>query len=247
MDSKGYVKLFRSTSNGDFENDVMLLGIWSWILLNVNRFEMTLKVNGEPVKFPAGSVAINVRKLSERIGIHRETLRKKLDYLRRRGSIQLSTSHEGTVISVINWSSYQESDAPLPTKLDPSVGQAPANPVPLQELRIKNNTKYSSAEVASPASCGPVEPLSCEGTKDALAKVKQSVQERWLAAYPDAQWVKQEILKALAWEAANPKKRSKDFGRFMTNWLSNGWERYRKSLPSANGINITPIRLEDIK
>jgi len=63
--------------------------------------------------------------------------------------------------------------------------------------------------------------------------VKAKITCSWVRAYPDAEWVMQEIRKALAWEVANPQRRKKDFGRFMTNWLSRSWD----SRKSNQGMN----------
>lgn len=69
--------------------------------------------------------------------------------------------------------------------------------------------------------------------KEYLSGVKQSVQRSWLIAYPDPEWVCQELGKAYAWIAANPKKAPKKFDRFFVSWLARGWEQYRKTIPSS--------------
>lgn len=55
--------------------------------------------------------------------------------------------------------------------------------------------------------------------------VEIKVQKAWLLAYPDAPWIMQQIKKALAWEAANPQRKKKHFGRFMGNWFSRDWDK----------------------
>lgn len=60
--------------------------------------------------------------------------------------------------------------------------------------------------------------------------VKAKVTCSWVEAYPDPEWVMQEIRKALAWEVANSGRKKKDFGRFMTNWLARGWDKRRTSV-----------------
>lgn len=62
--------------------------------------------------------------------------------------------------------------------------------------------------------------------------ISLKVQEAWASAYPDSNWICQEIKKAIAWEAANPQKKKRHFSRFMGNWLSSGWDKSRKFLPS---------------
>lgn len=64
--------------------------------------------------------------------------------------------------------------------------------------------------------------------------VKAKITRSWEEAYPEPQWVMQEIRKALAWETANASRKKKDFGRFMTNWLSRAWDSRRVAPASAN-------------
>lgn len=58
-------------------------------------------------------------------------------------------------------------------------------------------------------------------------KVTQEVQRRWQAAFPDSEWVVTSIQKALAWEAAHPNRRKKNFAAFMTNWMTRDWDKRR--------------------
>lgn len=57
-------------------------------------------------------------------------------------------------------------------------------------------------------------------------------QQAFLDAYPDPKWVAQEVFKALAWEVMNPKKKKKNFPRFLGNWFSRGWDDHTSKLPS---------------
>lgn len=65
-------------------------------------------------------------------------------------------------------------------------------------------------------------------------RVKATVTQSWATAFPDPRWLMGEIRKAIAWENANPARRKKDFGRFMTNWLMKGWDSRRVSPSQAN-------------
>lgn len=82
-----------------------------------------------------------------------------------------------------------------------------------------------------------------------LETVKPSTQSAWLAAYPDEEWIKGELLKAHAWIDVNPRKTPKNFSRFFGGWLARGWERYRKTIESKNPNTaykgITAILEED--
>lgn len=63
-------------------------------------------------------------------------------------------------------------------------------------------------------------------------KVSTKTQQALLDAYPDPKWLAQQTFKALAWEALNPKKRKKNFPRFLGNWFSRGWDDHTSRLPS---------------
>lgn len=65
------------------------------------------------------------------------------------------------------------------------------------------------------------------------AKIKVDIARLWVKTYEDAGWVKQEILKMIAWLDANPTKKPKsNYARFIGSWLSRGWEYHRKHLQS---------------
>ena len=74
-----------------------------------------------------------------------------------------------------------------------------------------------------------------------VGPVSLKVQASWLAAYQDAGWIVGEVLKANAWIEANPKKRPKQFGKFMTNWLSRGWEMHRRGIQSVRQTHAEVI------
>ena len=64
-----------------------------------------------------------------------------------------------------------------------------------------------------------------------IRKVKIDAQRKWLALYGSGEWVGREILKALAWECANPSRRKKDLARFLNGWLSRGWDQKERENP----------------
>jgi hypothetical protein len=94
-------------------------------------------------------------------------------------------------------------------------------------------TSFSPEQISKEISRGALPDFTQNETcKERLGDVSHELQRAWLAAYHDANWITQEILKAHAWLAANPRKARKNFGRFMNEWLSRGYEKYSKTLPS---------------
>lgn len=55
--------------------------------------------------------------------------------------------------------------------------------------------------------------------------VQPKTAHRWVEKYQDAEWIVDEILKALEWNYSQPiAKQKKSFGLFITNWLERGIE-----------------------
>lgn len=54
--------------------------------------------------------------------------------------------------------------------------------------------------------------------------ITEAHRERWREAYPAVD-IDQEILEAQEWQTSNPKKRKKNYRRFLTNWFARVQER----------------------
>jgi hypothetical protein len=109
-----------------------------------------------------------------------------------------------------------------------------------ERTNVRTNETYERTEdsvavkiTAQPAAIAPqLEGEFTEKASELLKTVPIPAQEAWLAAYGDAAWIRTEINKAAAWIVTNPKKAPRLFPRFMNDWLSRGWEQYRKTLKS---------------
>jgi hypothetical protein len=75
-------------------------------------------------------------------------------------------------------------------------------------------------------------------------KIKIDLCNSWAEIYPK-DFIDEQLKKSKAWILSNPHKAPKsNYGRFLTTWLSNGWERERKLLKS-NPVAITTDDLMD--
>lgn len=109
----------------------------------------------------------------------------------------------------------------------------------LKEIKL-NEDKVISTEVTKSARASKAGTRGCifefdfdPIVKDLFDTCTDAAQKAWLDAYPSIDWIVHEAKKANAWMISNPKKRPKDFQKFFNNWLSKGFESYRKSVPSA--------------
>lgn len=171
-------------------------------------------------------------------------------YLRDSKRITLESCTHGTLVTILNWEVYQGDSisSGTPAEHGEDTGCIRTENELHYSEEGKKEEDYSPTVERKRSPVGAIEVFQGkEPLEEILKDVTQSVQRAWLAAYPDAEWVKREILKALVWIEANPRKKSKSFARFMGNWLSKGWESHRKSLPSGSKINTTPIRLDEME
>lgn len=114
---------------------------------------------------------------------------------------------------------------------------APKNKIKkkIKDKEKELEAKASSTELENSSSCGAVQEFSNDqDLTNFLRNVKKSTQRLWIKTYGDIHWLRTEILKAMAWLDANPRKKpkGKNPARFLGNWFAIGWESYRKTIPS---------------
>ncbi len=69
--------------------------------------------------------------------------------------------------------------------------------------------------------------------------VPEKLQRSWLETFPDVDWIVLEIRKANAWELSNSKRKKKNFGAFITRWLTKGWdERKISSISKPPSVDL---------
>src|SRR6266852_4199035 len=110
---KGYVRLHRKILENALFKDkpAAWFKIWVYILLRANWRESVFRPRqGEPISVPAGSLVTSLEKLGTHAGLSKEHARRCLDYLERTRSVTLRRTHHWTMITVVNWEAYQQSD-----------------------------------------------------------------------------------------------------------------------------------------
>jgi hypothetical protein len=88
-----------------------------------------------------------------------------------------------------------------------------------------------------------------EQIEQILRKVSRQVQKNWVKLFPDRIYILREILKAETWLQNNPKRKpvsDRGMAQFLTNWLSRGWENYRKTQTSNGSRKTGAAALEEI-
>lgn len=104
-----------------------------------------------------------------------------------------------------------------------------------QTLQTEAVASSTTAEASLQTLDGCHHELKGDGESEKfLQLVRVNTQTRWLKLFP-ADYIKPEVIKALNWLENNPQKRPRSprgLSSFMSRWLNNGFERWRKQLPT---------------
>jgi hypothetical protein len=106
----GYIKLYRQAYFGDIGSNIHCFGLWCAILCMATWRETKIIWNGEQRVLPPGTAVVGLRELSEKLACSKNTISRWLDYLRRSNRVAVDHGTRGTVVTILNWESYQSSE-----------------------------------------------------------------------------------------------------------------------------------------
>lgn len=111
--TKGYIRLHRKLLDHPLftYKPIAWLKIWLYILPRANWRESEFRPRqGESIVVPAGSLVTSLEKLATHAALTKEHARRCLDYLVRIHTVTLQTTHHWTMVNIVNWAAYQQSD-----------------------------------------------------------------------------------------------------------------------------------------
>lgn len=114
----------------------------------------------------------------------------------------------------------------------------------IKEKKV-NEVKCAEPTLSVPATIKkPQETISFKISSEKEIQIPRDLLFSWSDTYPK-EFVEEELKKARSWVLANPHKAPKSaWGRFLNQWLTRGWEKYRTTLKS-NPVKITVDDLEE--
>lgn len=99
----------------------------------------------------------------------------------------------------------------------------------------------SCTVLALPAKPSPTELVDLKSEAEVLNAVPDKTKARWVALYPDADFLRREALKAFNWYENNPKKRPKTirgWSAALSSWFERGWRYHVKTIEANAGSNL---------
>ena len=107
----GWIKLHRKSINSSVWGNPMLWMVWSWILLKATHQPSKFFFNGKDIEIREGQFITGRNKaLSEIPTSTPQRLRSIIKYLKSTNRITCKSTNQFTLITVVNWENYQQSN-----------------------------------------------------------------------------------------------------------------------------------------
>ncbi|HEY7338962.1 MAG TPA: hypothetical protein VH639_28995 [Bryobacteraceae bacterium] len=250
--SKGYVRLHRKIlDNPLFKNKPAgWFKIWIFILLRANWRESVFRPRqGEAITVPAGSFVTSLEKLGTHAALSKEHARRCLDYLERARSVTLQRTHHWTMITVVNWAAYQQSEdnahhtehlaehhSEIESATRGTPHQTPHAATPSKEVKnLDKKYKSNSAELDASAATTPSKPQRAASRRFSVdPDVREWFDGKFWPLYPRHEG-KSKALEAAGAKATTPERRS-----FYIEQLKKQLPEYARR-KHENGQRVIPM------
>jgi hypothetical protein len=153
LNGGGFVKIYRSTLQKGWYQRSEYVHLWVHLIMLAQFAESETWFNGETIKLKPGQLVTGRKKLSMDTGIPETTVERILNCFESGQQIGQQKSNKSRLISILNWSKWQESGQQNGQQTDnkrTTNGQQ-ADTIIRMNKNIKNDKKESS-EPASPSS-----------------------------------------------------------------------------------------------
>ncbi len=192
IDQRGFVIIWRKITETSFFKDSYAYHLASYILISANHKDKIITFNGSPLEIKRGQLIAGRYSLSHATGIKPSTIRNKLALLKNIGFLDIKSNNKFSIITVCNYSSYQELDDIKDSKKD---NHRTTRGQPKDTNNNDNNDNNDNKNTAT--------------QEDFLKELGKT--------YPHIN-INQEMSKIDGWLLANPhRKKTK---RFVVNWFN---------------------------
>ena len=236
--TRGWIKLYRSIQDNDVWSDKPFDKAHAWIdmLLMANHEERTIGLNGHSITVQPGTFITSMYKLADRWGWPKTSVKRFLNRIESETMIVQKAARKWTIISVVNWRSYQDAR----TEVGPKADQSRTDNGPQTD---PNKNKELEKELFNPSLDHPAaDPLPPDTDFDLFWKAypkkvgKEAARKSW-KKLKIGKALADQIIKAVEDNARNNPQWKRENGRFIPNpstWLNQGrWEDEFKAEPVA--------------
>lgn len=148
---EGWIKLHRKLLDWRWFSDGNTLKVFLYILLQANHEKKSWK----GIEILPGQMIFGRERLSETLAISEQSLRTIITRLKSTSEITTKSTNKYTVVTVVNWESYQNEDTKSTNKStnkltnhQPTTNQQLTTPKELKELKEEKKENYTKEKTA---------------------------------------------------------------------------------------------------
>ncbi|MFH0863847.1 MAG: hypothetical protein V1858_02080 [Candidatus Gottesmanbacteria bacterium] len=104
----GWVKLYRKLNESSFKTHPLVVALFVHLLLNANHQDKEIFWNGQKITIKKGQLITSRKNLSLKTGISERAIRTTSEILISTSTIAIKTTNRFSLISILNWSKYQD-------------------------------------------------------------------------------------------------------------------------------------------
>ena len=108
--NRGYVRLWRKSLDAGWLRNHKLWAFWSYCLLKASYKEYDAIVGLQIIHLLPGQFIFGRKKASKETGLTEQQIRTILAFLRKAGNLTIKTTNKYSIITIINWHTYQGND-----------------------------------------------------------------------------------------------------------------------------------------
>jgi hypothetical protein len=106
--NEGWVKLWRSSLENGWLRNHKLWVFWSYCLLKASHKEHKVIVGNQQVTLQPGQFIFGRKVAAQETGLSERNIRTNIDVLRNLQNMTIKTTNKFSVITIVNWGSYQQ-------------------------------------------------------------------------------------------------------------------------------------------
>ena len=108
--SGGWFKAYREAWGKDLGDNLILWALWTALLHMATWKESKILWNGAQREIPPGTVVFGISEIADRWRCSRSVIKKWLHHLHKTERIVLETCPRGTLVTIRQWSQYQDTE-----------------------------------------------------------------------------------------------------------------------------------------
>lgn len=136
MAGNGYIKLFRKMVDWGWYKDANTMRVFMHLLLTANYAET--EYMGTTIH--PGETVIGRKSLANALGMSEKNVRTALNHLKSTNEVAIRTTNKFSVVTIVNWESYQVKDGKTANKTANKV--ANDGPASGHTIRIQEDKKF---------------------------------------------------------------------------------------------------------